>query len=1171
MRKFTANYSNTNHNFVIQNLLGNKVSNEYLPAICIVKNIIQRGCPTKPSQYLQSKFGETHKADLQALISNTVPKWERIIRGDSKNNYNPAQQFFDIQIPKYFVDYPFIQQLIVPEVPINEITQIEVLEFAGQQVDFYFPQAFLVIEIDGSQHDAAKDIHRDNHLTKFGIKTIRISTTELESENESFHQKISLIQERIKQISRLQEEKKEKHRNFISFSDYQNALEKNAGYNTPVCLATSTIRFQLLILELLEAGKLTFTQEWSFALFCQDQQEFEEIACNDLLLWFEHLFKLQKTLFTKPKVKAIRVNSFQELQSSTENIKVDFSLSKRYTDEFQNNSEIIFVRTDYFDCYRYYKNSNSVTPEYVGLEPYNYFQISTSELVNYHFQFSGENDDETALCFFLKNIYGYDNFNQGQLPIITNALSRNDTIGLLPTGGGKSICYQLATLLQPAISFVVCPIKSLMYDQKQDLDSIYFSRVSHITSDDDGEDKEKIMKEFAQGKYFFIFISPERFQVKSFRQYLLAVNQNYSIAYAVIDEVHCLSEWGHDFRTSYLNLSNAIKKHCNNFRFIALTATASLNVLKDVKLELNAKDESVKTPTDYTRKELEFNVLNDGNNKYNAITEILNDLHAENGVLTPNGDDSKCGIIFTSTVKGAKGCYKVSSSLEQQYRTPVKFYSGKVPVVNQQAIMGSTEFENYKKQVQLDFKENKFTLLAATKAFGMGVNKGNIHYTIHYGIPGSMESLYQEAGRAGRDKKKFSATNAKCIVLFTKTTDEDLLQTVWDRKSTLTQINDVLPKLDGDINTNLFLFTGGQETIKKEFQLIKLILDKYAESGRKSIRVTCEELRALNTDTNLKITKANTEKAIYRLSQLGIIEDWTIENFFRGEFAVDFGSFSERTIVENIQRTINKYDKEFSLEALSTNDLYHAYALTWNKDVPVIHKCIVLLLQWAYDHFAYNRRQSLKDLYELCSYAVNKQYSNGQEFTKEDFKKSIESYFRFNETTYILQHIAENPGDFTKWFEVFYQVEDNQISNKLINWEQQQSLLNNLNRVLESYQFNTGLDFVSGTLRLLIDDFSNIDGKDRFESSFKQIMKYKESDCEYIINNLLLIGSHMSEKSKRDLAATLLTLFPGNDKILMKIQNALGDEYTTDLLLKQFNKRLIKVNQEIHGRLIQIK
>ena len=431
MKKFSANYSYTNHNFVIQNLSDTKVASEYLPAIAIIKNIIQRGCPTTVSKYLESQFGELHKDELfkraYPLISSSPPVWERIIRGDRKNNYYPAQKFFDKLIPKYFTEYPYLQQLIVPEVPINFITQIEVDEFANQQVDFYLPQAFLVIEIDGSHHDVSADQRRDAHLNKYGIKTTRISTSELESENEIFFQKISEIKKRIEQYKTLQERKKSGYESkppmpeFITFNDYNNSLINPPDLNLPFYKATSVIRYQLLILEMLKVGILDFNEEWKLAMYCSEQDDFEAIALKDLFLWFEYIFRLQKIEFTAPKVKIKRVISLDFLKSQSYPVKVDFSLVKRYTDEFQNHPEVIFVRNDYFDFYRYYKNTNSVNPEYVGIEPYDYFEIESADLVNYHFHFRGKNDDEEAMLFFIKNIFGYSNFNPGQLPIIVNA------------------------------------------------------------------------------------------------------------------------------------------------------------------------------------------------------------------------------------------------------------------------------------------------------------------------------------------------------------------------------------------------------------------------------------------------------------------------------------------------------------------------------------------------------------------------------------------------------------------------------------------------------------------------------------------------------------------------------------------------------------------------------
>ena len=195
MKKYSANYSHSNHNFVIQNLKGERISNEYLPAICILKNILQRGKPTLLSAYLQEELGQIHRKDnfrhAYPLIDKEQPNWQRIIRGDEKGNYYPAKKFFEELIPKHLSEYQFIQQLIIPEIPINEITQVDVDEYANQQVDFYLPQAYLIIEIDGSQHDndKQKDIIRDFHTAKYGIQTVRIKTVDLESENEVFFQK----------------------------------------------------------------------------------------------------------------------------------------------------------------------------------------------------------------------------------------------------------------------------------------------------------------------------------------------------------------------------------------------------------------------------------------------------------------------------------------------------------------------------------------------------------------------------------------------------------------------------------------------------------------------------------------------------------------------------------------------------------------------------------------------------------------------------------------------------------------------------------------------------------------------------------------------------------------------------------------------------------------------
>jgi ATP-dependent DNA helicase RecQ len=203
MYRYTANYLRTNSNFVIQNLKKCSVENGYKPEICVLKNILQRGCPTKMSRYLVSQIGEVN-LDKEAikLIDIEMPKWINAIKGDATHNYFPARVFYEELIPKHLSEFKFIQQLMLPEALINEITEVENEMFVDQRVDFYLPQAKLIIEIDGQQHKK-NDVNRVNnrlrdcYLRKYGFKTIRIETNDLRDENEIFIIRIREIQNRL--------------------------------------------------------------------------------------------------------------------------------------------------------------------------------------------------------------------------------------------------------------------------------------------------------------------------------------------------------------------------------------------------------------------------------------------------------------------------------------------------------------------------------------------------------------------------------------------------------------------------------------------------------------------------------------------------------------------------------------------------------------------------------------------------------------------------------------------------------------------------------------------------------------------------------------------------------------------------------------------------------------
>lgn len=1177
MIRHTANYSNSNHNFVIQNLSDERKMSDLIPAICIIKNILSRGKPTFMSSYLINEIGEIHKLsnfdDFVPLISEEKPIWQRIIRGDTKGNYNPAKHFFDTLIPKYFEEFPFLSQLIIPEVPINFITQVEVDDFAYQQVDFYLPQAFLVIEIDGSQHDIEKDKLRDFHLKKFGIETYRFTTKEIESESEDFKTKVDKIKSRIVKVSDNIANKNDSNslEEYVpTIYDYHNEIvSKSSDIRL---IATAIIRFQLTILDMLESGKIDFKRDIQIELKTDFIDNFESWAISDLQLWFENLLQLQKINLKFPLINIQRVNKF----SNTSKIKIDFSIHKRYTDEFQNNPDVIYVRTDYFDHFLHYKSTDAVHPVITGFKSYDFFTISTCEPIKYRFQFQNDTSkgDEEALGFIMDTLFGYKSFRDGQLSIIINALQLNSTLGLLPTGGGKSICFQLPVFLQPGISFVVCPIKALMFDQKIDLQKRKITRIEHITSENSSEDKNLILNDFSNGKYQFIFIAPERFQIMSFRQYLQKLADKFTISYAVIDEVHCLSEWGHDFRTSYLNLSKTINKYCSStFRFIALTATASLNVLKDIKLELNIKDDDVKTLTDYTRPELEFEVISDRNQKYNKLKEILENENAKNNVFDLNGNNSNAGIIFTTTVNGYAGCANIANSLSYDLGFKVDYFSGSPPKINGLR-MTNEEFEMYKNKVQQEFKSNKLSLLVATKAFGMGVNKNNVSYTIHYGIPGSLESLYQEAGRAGRDKQRYINDHARCYVLFSESNDIENLDFLWNRNTSISDLKRKVNEIDGDLKSNFYMLQTSLEEEEVEFRIINKIISKYAAPGAKEVLIQSSQVKTSITDdegNDKEIgNKAYTERAIYRLTQLGIVDDWTVKNFFLGEFEVDFLKFDEDSVRYSLIETISKYSDKNEIDRLINIEFNKT------KGKTKIEKTIYTLLHWVNGHFVYNRRQSLKNIYEACANFQKGDFDK----RKLTFKNSLENYFKFNESTFILQHITENSYDYKKWFEVFYELKtENQTqfrTNKIIDLEEINKLQNNLSRFLESYANNIGLNFISGMLRLLNDDFENSDGKDRILQSFNSLKVYEwklndENIKEYLIKESCEIINHFNLQIKNTFAKFMIELFERDIEVLNLVNSHLDDDYTTSYILKNYNKRLQKINKNINEEFKRIK
>jgi len=325
----------------------------------------------------------------------------------------------------------------------------------------------------------------------------------------------------------------------------------------------------------------------------------------------------------------------------------------------------------------------------------------------------------------LKQYYGYDMFRFGQEEIIMKILQSNDVLGVMPTGAGKSICYQVPALILPGITIVISPLISLMKDQVQALCENGIP-AAFINSSLTPEQSRRVFINAKQQKYKIIYIAPERLDTETFCDFA----QGISISMIAVDEAHCVSQWGHDFRPSYLNIKNWITLLSKRPVAAAFTATATEEVKQDITKLLGLRNPYVMA-TGFNRSNLYFEVQKPSD-KYKALTEYINQ------------HPGKSGIIYCSTRKSVE---ELCIRLNKEGYSCTQYHAG----------LSDAE----KSKNQDDFLYDRKNLMSATNAFGMGIDKSNISFVIHYNMPKDMESYYQEAGRAGRD-----GSHSDCLLLY---------------------------------------------------------------------------------------------------------------------------------------------------------------------------------------------------------------------------------------------------------------------------------------------------------------------------------------------------------------------------------------------------------------------
>ena len=326
----------------------------------------------------------------------------------------------------------------------------------------------------------------------------------------------------------------------------------------------------------------------------------------------------------------------------------------------------------------------------------------------------------------LKEYYGYENFREGQEKIIDAICARRNVLGIMTTGAGKSICYQIPALIFSGLTIIISPLISLMKDQVDSLRTIGIN-AEYLNSSLDNAEFNKILFKILRKKIKILYVSPERLENRLFINYI----KNIEVSMVVVDEAHCISQWGENFRKSYLKIKDFIKNISSDKKVLTLafTATATPRIKLDIVQKLDMTNPFIFTDY-FDRDNIYFKVVD--NTVYDRDFNIDEKVFIKDYL---HKNKEKAGIIYCSTRKNVEDIYNFIKNILGKSVT--KYHAG----------LSKEEREKN----QQDFLNDDINIMVATNAFGMGINKSNIRYVIHANIPGDLESYYQEAGRAGRD------------------------------------------------------------------------------------------------------------------------------------------------------------------------------------------------------------------------------------------------------------------------------------------------------------------------------------------------------------------------------------------------------------------------------------
>jgi ATP-dependent DNA helicase RecQ len=1042
------------------------------PVVSFVSNtfaVLTRGAPTRPSSklielmQLDANAWDALASDPLFLMGEETPAWDRTVLG-APDGYNPAFEFITDILPTKLLDWSFVQHLIVPEYPLFRALNAPgnlILGPNDERVDFYLPQADLVIEIDGGPHreprQAWKDRDRDRYLEGFGILTLRLATNDLRKRNDVFDNFFERLKRRCAESPRLQPYRK------ISIS-------RGYSVSSPRYDMTAAIRFQIALMVTISHRQLDLADsEWKLRITqdfpCNGEFNWAEVAVEELMDWFALFARLAHVKFNPPKV------IFTE-----EGLQFDIRIFDRPDDKVLP-SDAISVRTSAVQDLPFASRGRQ------PLEILRVQDLGVSYLDCFDYKDSPVQQpavaDLTDLC---RRIFGHNSFRPGQEALILNALSGQKSLGLMPTGGGKSLCFQLPALLGPGTTVTVVPIKALGRDHVAELEAVGFTgRVVNIDSDMSAPLRDRIYGgRIRRGEMRFIFVSPERFQVAQFRDLVMSLKSSGQLRMFVIDEVHCLSEWGHDFRPSYLTLPGTLHELARDVPVLGLTATASVNVLRDIQSEFQIPDELVAYEMHRSRSELNFLIRKELSSPSQIGTAVGNIVRSGKGNLPPPIH------VFARYANGIMGVETYATTLSNTgLGLRVGSFSGTTPKdfepkgafkrLQSPDIPQPETYEDYKKSVQVLWKAGKLDVIVTTKAFGMGVNKPDVRHTLHAGMPSSMEAFYQEAGRAGRDRQP-----AFCHMLLRPEPDDagliyerlrnDLTPGAIEHAMSVDSDDNALHRnRRGDFRAQLWFLSQGLIDIEAEEALVTHLQQILRLTPGETVPVQAADL------AHLPLGAERLQLTLYRLYQMGLIAPWTVTDWGRGEAentsvqAVEVRSLpiTFSAACENVAVRIQSIDgRNADIASLQRLRTLAVEGDAW----PFL---VRILLTWVRRKHLDSRLQSTWNL-----------YSKSLAFTDDRagvFREELEAFFKVDSNAFQLAALRDmGPEEVAKGLEsILSEDTGSGVKDKTVL----RKLSAQLSRLLEGTQDSPGLNVAAAILALLTEDSPESLARLRFDAA----------------------------------------------------------------------------------------